>query len=242
MPHYYAASGTPIQLDEAKDAVGVRFDGARRTRHCAKTASRSDRSQRAPGRDDRRSPDSDASWCSATAARADAPVETVVNALADAARPRSLADDAGVRRTEVTAAAGCDRADSGVVQAAARPPPPVRKLLDGLGLTIVGQERIRPVAKDSGANVGAPGVAIARSGEPTGGGRRRRGLCRAELPGRGAQGRRQRPTAAGAVASGQHRPGERHRAQRRARARRVGNSSAAARLRSSSPSSMTGST
>ena len=26
MPHYYAASGTPIQLDEAPDSIGVRFE------------------------------------------------------------------------------------------------------------------------------------------------------------------------------------------------------------------------
>lgn len=28
MPHYYAASGTPVQLDEAADDIGVRFSGA----------------------------------------------------------------------------------------------------------------------------------------------------------------------------------------------------------------------
>ena len=27
MPHYYAASGTPIQLDEVADSIGVRFEG-----------------------------------------------------------------------------------------------------------------------------------------------------------------------------------------------------------------------
>jgi len=28
MPHYYAASGTPIQLDEVADSIGVRCQAA----------------------------------------------------------------------------------------------------------------------------------------------------------------------------------------------------------------------
>ena len=117
----------------------------------------------------------------------------------------------------------------------------IRKLLDGLGLTIVGTSEFDPSRKILVPTVCAAGVAIARSGEPARGGRRRRGVCRAEFSRRDAQGDAERPTVrrrsgiSTTAASGTAR-----RSTTCARSAR-GSTGAAASARSSSPSSMTGS-
>ena len=124
MPHYYAASGNAIQLDEASDALGVRFDGKagpamakKATRSVAQSVTRGTAQPPVAGfgrfmlLHDPRAPL--------------APVETVVNAL-----PRRLA--ARVSRTmpvfverKSQLQAGRHRTDPGVIQAAARRRPVV---------------------------------------------------------------------------------------------------------------------
>ena len=124
MPHYYSASGTPIQLDEAPDSIGVRFEGetgpavARRAVRALMPAP----TRRAASDTERRPPTTAVQHFGRfmllrESRAAERPVETVVSAL-----PRRLAThvsryDARVRRARIKAQTGCDRPDSGVVQA-----------------------------------------------------------------------------------------------------------------------------
>jgi len=136
MPHYYAASGTPIQLDEASDAVGVRFDG--KAGHAmAKAASRS-LARSGTGRSARPPAAGFGRFMVLHDARASvAPVETVVNAL-----PRRLASRVSqtmpvfVERTSKLRLVVTEQIlASFKPQASAAK---LRKLLDGLGLRISG--------------------------------------------------------------------------------------------------------
>ena len=136
MPHYYAASGTQIQLDEASDAVGVRFDG-KAGPAMAKAATRSV-GRGGTGRRARPPAAGFGRFMVLTDARASvAPVETVVNAL-----PRSLASRVSrtmpvfVERTSKLRLVVTEQ-----ILASFKPTAPaarVRKLLDGLGLKISG--------------------------------------------------------------------------------------------------------
>ena len=136
MPHYYAASGNAIQLDEASDALGVRFDGKagpamakKATRSVAQSVTRGTAQPPVAGfgrfmvlHDPRASL---------------APVETVINAL-----PRRLA--ARVSRTMpvfVERKSQLRLVVTEQILASFKPQAPaakVRKLLDGLGLRISG--------------------------------------------------------------------------------------------------------
>lgn len=93
MPHYYSASGTPIQLDEAPDSIGVRFEGetgpavARRAVRALMPAPR----RRAASDTERRPPTTAVQHFGRfmllrESRAAERPVETVVSAL-----PRRLA-------------------------------------------------------------------------------------------------------------------------------------------------------
>jgi subtilisin family serine protease len=100
MPHYYAASGTPIQLDEAPDSIGVRFEGETGptiARSAVRTLMRARTRTRAVSGTERRPPTTAVQHFGRfmllrDSRAAERPVETVVNAL-----PRRLA--AHVSRT-----------------------------------------------------------------------------------------------------------------------------------------------
>ena len=142
MPHYYAASGTRIQLDEAPDDVGVRFSGrdgaavARASRKLARASAAAAEPVAGFGR----------FMLLHDSGAAAAPVGTVVNVL-----PKRLASR--VSRTmpvfieresqlKLVATEQILAAFKPKVSAAAR-----RKLLDGLGLTIVGTSEFDPRRK-----------------------------------------------------------------------------------------------
>jgi subtilisin family serine protease len=136
MPHYYCASGNPIQLEEATDAVGVRFDG-KAGPAIARTASRT--LTRSTGKRAGRPPVAGfGRFMVLHDARASiAPVETVVNAL-----PRRLASQVS-RTMPVFIEQKSKLRLVATEQILARFKPKataaqVRKLLAGLGLTITG--------------------------------------------------------------------------------------------------------
>jgi len=136
MPHYFAASGNAIQLDEAADAVGVRFDGktgpatARKaTRSIARSATRAAAGPPAAGF---------GRFMVLHDARASiAPVETVVNALPRrfAARVSRTMPVFVERKSQLRLVVTEQILASFKPQASAAK---IRKLLDGLGLRISG--------------------------------------------------------------------------------------------------------
>ena len=145
MPHYYAASGTQIQLDEASDSVGVRFDG-KGGQAMAKAATRSV-GRGGTGKRARPPAAGFGRFMVLTDARASvAPVETVVNAL-----PRRLASRVSrtmpvfVERTSKLRLVATEQ-----ILASFKPQAPaakVRKLLDGLSLAISGTSEFDPSRK-----------------------------------------------------------------------------------------------
>jgi subtilisin family serine protease len=145
MPHYYAASGTPVQLEEATDAVGVRFDG-KAGPAIARTASRT--LTRGTGKRGARPPVAGfGRFMVLHDARASvAPVETVVNAL-----PRRLASRVS-RTMPVFVEQKSQLRLVATEQILARFKPQasaaqVRKLLGGLGLMITGTSEFDPTRK-----------------------------------------------------------------------------------------------
>jgi len=136
MPHYYASRGTPIQLDEALDAVGVRFEG-KAGPAIARTASRS-LSRGVTTRAGQPPVSGFGRFMVLHDARASvAPVETVVNAL-----PRRLASR--VSRTMpvfVERKSKLKLVATEQILAQFKPkasPARIQRLLGGLGLTIAG--------------------------------------------------------------------------------------------------------
>ncbi len=143
MPHYFAASGSPVHLDEAPDDVGVRFgreDGAASSRAAFRTLVRSAPKAKAPALGARRFGRfmmlHDTGACAA-------PVATVVNAL-----PHRLASRVSrtmpvfVERESQLKLVVTEQILVGfrpTASAALR-----RKLLDSLGLKIVGKSEFDP--------------------------------------------------------------------------------------------------
>ena len=145
MPHYYAASGTPIQLDEVADSIGVRFEGETGpavARSAVRAMTPAPKRTRAVADTERRAPTTAVQHFGRfmllrDSRAAERPVETVVSAL-----PRRLA--AHVSRTmpvfvERESKLKLVATDQILVSfkpkaSAAR----TRKLLQDLGLTVTG--------------------------------------------------------------------------------------------------------
>ena len=145
MPHYYAASGTPIQLDEVADSIGVRFEGETGpavARSAVRAMTPAPKRTRAVADTERRAPTTAVQHFGRfmllhDSRAAERPVETVVSAL-----PRLLA--AHVSRTmpvfvERESKLKLVATDQILVSfkpkaSAAR----TRKLLQDLGLTVTG--------------------------------------------------------------------------------------------------------
>ena len=144
MPHYFAASGAPIQLDESPDDIGVRFgreDGAvvakKASRALAGPAKRARRAAAPPAKRFGRF------MMLHDSGAGNAPVETVVNAL-----PRRLASRVArtlpvfVERESQLKLVATEQILVGFnprASASSR-----RKLLDGLGLMIAGRSEFDP--------------------------------------------------------------------------------------------------
>lgn len=140
MPHYYSASGTPIHLDESPDDVGVRFgheDGPEMAKSAFRSLARAATKAAMPARRFGRFMLLHDSGAGA------APVETVVNAL-----PHRLATRVArtmpvfVERESQLKLVATEQILVGFKPAATASSR--RKLLDGLGLAIVGRSEFDP--------------------------------------------------------------------------------------------------
>ena len=145
MPHYYATSGTAIQLDEAPDAIGVRFEGATGptvARSAVRALTPAPKARRAAAETERRPPTAAVQHFGRfmllrESGAAERPVETVVNAL-----PHRLATHVSrtmpvfiERESQLKLVATDQILVSFKTNASAAR---TRKLLDGLGLTVIG--------------------------------------------------------------------------------------------------------
>ena len=211
MPHYYATSGTPIQLDEARTTSAC-VSSMRRTHDGAKAVRALSRAEKTSVRHQRRSRRRPSALRPLHAA---ARIRRQQGARGDGRqRAAEGAWPSRVARTmpvfverESKLQTGRDRPDPGL-RSSRRPRPRAGESCShGLGLHGRRAQRVRSLGARPGADFRAPGIAHARSRERTRGGRRRDRIRGAELSRADAEGLGERPAVRGAVASRQSRTG-----------------------------------
>ena len=228
MPHYYAASGDAIQLDEAPDSIGVRFDGETGHRRSQRCAALTPRGETAASRKTERRPPTTA----VSVRPLHAAARQSRSGRAGRDRRQCAAEDVSRRASRErcpcssNASRSCNlsRPTRFWSRSSPRRRPRARASSStGSASTIVRTSEFDRARKILVPTLGAARVENARPGQPARRGRRSRGLCRAELSRRGAEAHGQRPAVrrTSGIWITRGRPNG-IAAERRARARRVG--------------------